>query len=142
MMRELIESLGAIIEASPSAMSSKAFVDAVVSQAKSGVGNVAGKSFSRLGKTHEMATIEFINAPQGKRGGASGENNRFLFFVEGFGKGEGEGPPTGKVKIEQSVHSYHGDLKRMRGKTAPPEKMVAYLVKYINEAAKREPKIQ
>ena len=94
---------------------------------------------SRPNSSH--VTVNFINLPlerheQRRGGGAESENNRMLFSIWGF-----DGDPAvavDKVKIEQLVNSIRGS-KSLRAKTASPDKVAAYLAKYINEIAKTVP---
>ena len=98
------------------------------------------------GPSRESITVNFINLPlerfkQRRGGGAESENNRQLFWLMGFGKTAEAS--VDKVKIEQSINGigFMGTwASSMRGKTATPKKVAAYLAKYINEtAAKFEP---
>ena len=89
-----------------------------------------------------MIFVNFINLPeerhrQKRGGGAESENNRMLFTVEGFGEHE-EDPSAPKLKVEQSVHGLF-EFRRMRTKTASPEKIAEYLAGYINEVAETIP---
>ena len=69
---------------------------------------------------------------QQRGGGAESENNRMLFFVQGFS--HDRSVPANKIKVEQSVNSIRG-AKNMRAKAASPDKIALYLAKYLNETA-------
>ena len=81
----------------------------------------------------DMMSINFVNLPPGvgsAGGGAEAENNRALFFVDGWDKKDENAPaPTGKVKVEMSISLYagHGEKqpKKFRAKTGTPEFRVA-----------------
>ncbi len=70
-------------------------------------------------------------------------NNRLLMFVEGFGRGKNEPPPTGKVKFDVGAAELLSGVgkKRPRGKTATPERMVDYVAKIITDASKLTPRL-
>lgn len=129
------------------AIGSEDFKNAILAKAQTGVGRLGINTKSTLGgERYDHVTITFINVPeeQGRGGGgAVAMNNRLLMFVEGFGKGFNEPPPKGKVKFEVGAAEllYGTDMKRPRGKTASPEKMVDYVVKIIDKAAKLPPKL-
>jgi hypothetical protein len=91
-------------------------------------------------------TVNFFNLPearvrQRRGGGAEGENNRQLFMVWGFEPDASA--PVDKVKLEQSINGiggHSGWAPKLRSKTASPEKIAAYLAKYISDvAAAHEP---
>lgn len=90
-------------------------------------------------------TINFINLPeerhrQRRGGGAESENNRQLFMVWGFN--ETPESPVEKIKLEQSVNGigYQGIwAPKLRSKTGSPDKVAAYLSKYINDVADKFP---
>lgn len=113
-----------------SSMGSDDFVAAVRAKASLGQGYLVTKTMSRIGGTrYDMATIAFYNVSKelGKGGGgAVAMNNRLLMFVEGFGTGENEPSPTGKVKFDIGAAEL---LSRPlpRRKTATPERMVDYV---------------
>jgi hypothetical protein len=65
-----------------------------------------------------------------------------MFVVDGFGKGEGEPSPRGKVKLETSVWSFsmpRWGKKRPRGATAAPAKILDKIVKIIEQVLELEP---
>jgi hypothetical protein len=92
----------------------------------------------------DMMSINFVNLPPGvgsAGGGAEAENNRALFFVDGWDKKDENAPaPTGKVKVEMSISLYagHGEKqpKKFRAKTGTPAQVCKYLADYINYLAK------
>ncbi len=123
------------------AMGSDEFIEAVEAKAQTGVGYLTMNAKSRLGgERYDTVTIQFINVPREKgreHGGAVAMNNRLLMFVEGFGRGHNEPPPTGKVKLTFGATELLD--KRPRGKTATPEKMAVHVAKLITEASKLPP---
>ena len=91
-------------------------------------------------------TINFINLPllrymQRRGGGAEAENNRQLFMVWNFNE-DPESQVT-QVKLEQSINGIGSSgawAPKLRAKTGSPDKVAAYLAKYLNDvAAKFEP---
>lgn len=84
-----------------------------------------------------MIFVNFINLPrerfeEKRGGGAENENNRMMFKISGFDEEIDTG--VDKVSIEHSVSTIDGP-KRLRGKTASPDKIASYLARYINEVA-------
>lgn len=123
--------------------SSAKFCEELKSRLKSKIGDRALRCKPSGFGSHEMAIINFYNVPESKARGATGENNRVMFTVDGFGKGEGEPSPRGKVKLETSVWSFSmspWNMKRPRGKTAAPAKVLDTIVKVIEGVLKLEPK--
>jgi hypothetical protein len=93
---------------------------------------------------HSMVIVNFYNVPT-TSGGATAENNRAMFTIEGFGNKEGEPSPTGKVKLKTSVWSFGHEpwnVKRPRGMTASPAKVLQRLVTIIRNANNLEPKVE
>jgi hypothetical protein len=98
---------------------------------------------------HEMAVINYYNVPSDAAKalphytrGAVAENNRLMLTVEGFGRGEGEPSPTGKVKLATSVWSFsmpRWGVKRPRGKTAAPAKVLDSVVAIVERVLELEP---
>lgn len=100
-----------------------------------------------VGRKSAYVSVTFINLPtsrvkERRGGGAESENNRMLFFVEGF-----NGPPftsesVGKVTVEQLVNNVvpRGDASsKLRKKTSSPDKVASYLAGYINQVASDHP---
>jgi hypothetical protein len=86
--------------------------------------------------------INFSNVPEEKARGAAFENNRIQLSVDGFGKEDSHSPPpTGKVKVEQSVRSLPREWN-LRAKTGTPEAVAKYIADYLNKVVREvEPKI-
>jgi hypothetical protein len=131
-------------------MGSEDFAQYIKDHANTGVGTLRISTLSKLGgERYDSATITFYNVPEdiGRGGGgAVASNNRLLMFVDGFGKGFNEPPPTGKVKFRLGAGEvfYGSDrehVKRPRGKTASPQKVAEYVVKIINEVSQLPPKL-
>lgn len=97
----------------------------------------------------ETAYINFYNVDKvdGQAGGgAVAANNRAMFSVDGFGKEAGQPSPRGKVKFKVDVWSFDFDwldkkLKRPRGKTAAPAKILDTIVKTVEAIMKLEPRL-
>lgn len=94
-----------------------------------------------LAGRHSIAFVHFYNVPKEKSRGATGENNRMLFSIEGFDKTDPNAPAPGKVKIEQRVNAL--DRKwTLRAKTATPQAILDYLGTFLKKVvAEVEPKI-
>ena len=86
--------------------------------------------------------INFYNVPSSQARGATGENNRQSFTVEGWDKKTPDAPaPTGKVKIEGRVSAL-GREYNIRAKTGTPEAILSYLEKHLKKIVSEvEPKI-
>lgn len=78
--------------------------------------------------------IDYINLPKGvggAGGGAEAENNRFALNVE---------PKGDKYKVDTKVSAI-GRQYKLRGRTAPLDKLGQYIAKHLNKLAKEvEPK--
>jgi hypothetical protein len=106
-----------------------------------GRGQLIIQYYSELGKTHETVYVDYFNVPENKHGGANGQNNRFAFLVDNFGKTEDAPPPTGKVKFEMRINSYK-DLPKPKGKTGTPEVILKYVFELIKTFAAVEPNLR
>ncbi len=127
-----------------STMGSDEFVEAVRAKADLGQGYLRTSTYNNFNKKHDSAHITFVNVPSdvgSGGGGAVAANNRLLMFVDGFGAGKDEPPPTGKVKFRVGAAELLSRDKRPRGKTATPERMVDYVAGIISEASKQAPKL-
>lgn len=123
----------------PSAMGSDDFVEAVKAKADLGDGYLVTSTHNKYNDNYDSAHIAFYNVPKeaGRGGGgAVAMNNRLLMFVEGFGKGQNEPPPKGKVKFSVGAAELLPRDMRPRGKTASPERMVDYVADIISGASK------
>lgn len=138
------------LPANASKMPGPVFVDAIKNGVKKGY--VKGSSLNQYTGGHYGAMVTYFNLPRNhERHNVNPTNNAFSFTISGFGKGETDPPPKGKVKIEMTRNSYRvsrfrGDekqqIKNLRAKTGPPEKIVDYLLKYIAEIGEIEPALQ
>jgi len=95
------------------------------------------------GPGRASVTVTFVNLPESRvrerrGGGAESENNRMLFMVRGFNDPPHDADPSARVEAEQLVcnvgHPGSG-AKKMRKKTADPDKVATYLANYINDVA-------
>lgn len=128
-------------------MSSDQFAEAVRERADVGDRQLLIKTRDFMGN-YDQAVIQFYNVPPSVAdiarggGGATAANNRLLLFVDGFGKEQGT-PATGKVKMTVCAAEllHDNDMKRPRGRTTTPEKMVDYVAGILSRAAKLEPKL-
>lgn len=141
MQEREIEDMSSVTE-SAKGMSSADFCDELKRRLASVAKNkILRCKSSGLGR-HDMAIINFYNVELGvgkTNGGAVAENNRMMLTVDGFGRNEGDPSPSGKVKLEMSVWSFSRDpwnVKRPRGKTATPEKVLDTVVKIIKDVSK------
>lgn len=96
------------------------------------------------GKGRGSVVVNFINLPtprhkERRGGGAESENNRQLFFVNGFHATAAE--PADRLVVEQLTNGIGRGADdwapKMRKKTASPEKIAEYLAKYVNDIAAR-----
>lgn len=132
--------------AAPTGKGSDDFIEAVKSQLKIKDRRVRFNNKSTLGGlSYADVIINYINLPTGvgsAGGGAEAENNRMLFFVEGFGKETPHTPPPrGKVRIRQEINMVTDRSKNLRAKTGTPEQIAKYLADYLNKiAAEVEPR--
>ena len=145
-MHTLHEEVSGLVEAkNGSDWSSATFCAELTKKLGSAVGDRVLRCSPKGLGGHSMVIIQFYNVPKVKgreRGGAVAENNRAMITVEGFGRGEGEPSPKGKVKMEISVWSFarrEPPMKRPRGKTAAPAKVLDTIVKVIKDVLKIEP---
>lgn len=79
--------------------------------------------------------INFTNLPFGigrAGGGAEAENNRMMLRVVDVQATDG------KVRVEESVSVFPRE-SRMRAKTAPAEKIAAYIAAHINKLVEKYP---
>jgi hypothetical protein len=128
-------------------MTSDEFIEAVRSRLDIGDRQIRFDNVNRYMTPNRYDTIfiHYFNLPEGigdAGGGAERENNRLMLAVNGFGRGQSE-PAPGKVKVSTSV-CHLGDPHEsrklaLRGKTASPEKMVEYVVNYLNKVARDVP---
>ena len=86
--------------------------------------------------------VTFINLPSARvkerRGGrAEAENNRMLFSVDGFSTTPSV--EASKVVVESQVNNVIERERRLRKKTASPQKIAEYLAKHIVEVASSTP---
>ena len=99
---------------------------------------VVVRNFHGLGG-YDAVSVNFINLPQGvgrAGGGAEAENNRMMFWVEGFDKADEHAPPpSGKVKVEQRVSALPRQY-RLRAKTGMPAQVAKYLADFLNRVVK------
>jgi hypothetical protein len=86
--------------------------------------------FNRFNRKHDTIHVTFINLPEGDTSGARAMNNRAIFEVSGFGPGEDDPSPKGKVKFSVTVWSFR-DLKKPRGATGSPAAILAKLAKAL-----------
>lgn len=84
--------------------------------------------------------VNFINLPRSYSGvgGAETENNRMMFVVDGFGRGQNLPPPSGKVRVEQMVSMLPREY-RLRAKTGTPSTIASYLAAFINRVGSEVP---
>lgn len=119
---------------------SAGFIEAVQAQLHIGDRQITFKNRSTLGGVkYDYAAVNFINLPHGvggAGGGAEAENNRQLFWIEGFGKETPRSPaPTGKISLKQSINNL-GREHSLRGKTGTPAQVAKYLADYLNKIAR------
>jgi len=104
------------------------------------------------GRGNAHVTITFINLPtprvrERRGGGAEAENNRMLFYVEGFNDDPFADEPAEKVKVEQLVNNVFRPLAgagaesapSLRRKTCSPERAASYLADYVTQVARDFP---
>jgi hypothetical protein len=100
------------------------------------------------GRGRGSASVTFINLPyarvkERRGGGAESENNRQLFFVNGFNSGPFVSEGVEKVQIEQLVNNIGVPggqwSEKLRKKTGSPDKIATYLANYLNEIASAHP---
>jgi hypothetical protein len=101
--------------------------------------NVRGRVLRVRGhKDTGQVFVNFYNLPKdvaliNRGGGAEAENNRCMLTLECR--------RDGKVKVEHAVNTF-GRERRLRGKTATPEKAATYVVAYLEKlAAEVEPRL-
>jgi len=84
--------------------------------------------------------VNFYNIPvrSEPRARAELENNRMMFTVSGFGSGQSDPPPSGKVKIEQTMSALPREY-RLRQKTGTPEQIALYLADFLNKISAQVP---
>jgi len=107
---------------------SEKFVSRLISSTYTGVGII----LCRPMYDSNSLLITFINCPEGRRGGADGENNLTKIIVEGFER------PDGKVKMSVLVRSHRTD-KKLRGKTGKIESVLKTVSEHIEMLAHIEP---
>lgn len=130
----------------PAGKGSDDFIEAVKSQLKIKDRQIRFNNKSTLGGVrYDTVIINYINLPTGvgsAGGGAEAENNRMMFFIEGFGKETPHTPPPrGKIRIRQEINMVTDRSRNLRTKTGTPEQIAKYLVDYLNKtAAEVEPR--
>lgn len=87
--------------------------------------------------------LNYINLPvKLSNGGAEAENNRIMLAITGFGKGENEPAPSGKVWVELvvcAVRDANQGRLRLRAKSGSPEQIAQYVADFLNMIAKDIP---
>jgi hypothetical protein len=94
--------------------------------------------------------VDFVNLPtprveQRRGGGAESENNRTTFWIRGFDKSPAD--DVDEVRVEQAKNGIYGPgspsregrSPNLRSRTGSPEKIAAYLARYINDVAENYP---
>jgi hypothetical protein len=97
-------------------------------------------NYNKFNQRYDHVIITFINVPGGGQG-AQAMNNRYQITVDGFGAGEDDPPPKGKVKAAELSGAYFAKqqgLKKMRAKTGTPDKIAKYVADYISKLAATE----
>jgi hypothetical protein len=84
--------------------------------------------------------VNFYNIPRRSepRDRAELENNRMMFTVAGFGDRPNAQPPSGKIKIEQTLSALPREY-RLRAKSGTPEQIVEYLADFLNKVSAHVP---
>jgi len=121
-------------------MTSKQFVDEVKRLAKIGDKYLHLDPYNKFNDKYDHVIITFVNVPGGGSG-AQAMNNRYQITVDGFGAGENDPPPKGKVKAKELSGGYfakQAGVGKMRGKTGTPDKIAKYVADFINKLAATE----
>jgi hypothetical protein len=89
---------------------------------------------NRFNKKHDEAYIMFYNLPTKLKNERNVDeaNNRLFITVSGFPADPNE-DAKGKVKLAQTI-GFHR-FGKLRGKSAPPEKLVKYITDFLHKAA-------
>jgi hypothetical protein len=125
------------------AMSSKEFVKAVERQVKLQGKYINLDNYNQFNHKYNTVIITFVNikGQPGSWGGAQEMNNRYQITVEGFGAGEDDPAPRGKVKAQELSGAYFAKQQgvgKMRAKTGAPDKIAKYVADYISKLAATE----
>lgn len=89
-------------------------------------------------------SVTLVNLPldrvrERRGGGAEAENNRALYFVNGFHSEPHTQVPAERVQVEQLVDNVGSRSERLRKKTASPEKVASYLAEHVGRLAANHP---
>lgn len=117
-------------------LTSTDFVKLLESKVKIGDKVLDTDNYNQFDKSYSTVYVSFFNVPKAKASGATGMNNRFQFKVDGFGKGENDPPPRGKVKVEATSRALVFQDHKLRAKSGTPEAIATYLAGFINTVSK------
>jgi hypothetical protein len=116
-------------------LTSTDFVKLLESKVKIGDKVLDTDNHNQFDNSYSTVYVSFFNVPKAKATGATGMNNRFQFKVEGFGKGQDDPPPRGKVKVEATSRANAFANHKLRAKSGNPAAIATYLADFINKVS-------